>query len=1105
MTVVLMLGSVLAFYESPLVGASDRSAAPMGYTHQEIEKGTKAEWRVCPAGPPDCDYSVIQNAADAAGDGDIIKVATGVYAGVNVRPAPPGYPGPSMITQVVYISKSVTLRGGYDTAFSEPPDPVTNLTTLDAQGQGRVLVIGGAISPTIGGLRITGGDATGLGGGRWSYDAGGGMYSIDATTTFKNNQVVGNIARYGGGLALWYSEAWLNGNTIISNTAGEGGAGLYIAFSGATVEANTISNNTCHWQGGGLWLGWGGTTTISGNIISSNAANGGCGGLLLLDNATTLANNIVTANTAIFGDGGGLCVIGYSDSVLSENTITGNTAEEYGGGLGLFYTNATLINNLVVDNQAGTAGAGLYIARSAPYLLHTTVARNSGGDGSGVYVTDYSGTYSNVTLTNTILLSHTVGIHVTAGNTATLEATLWGNESDSTGGGTILTGTINLWGSPAFVDPDAGDYHIRWASAARDAGVDAGVTMDIDGQRRPLGPGHDIGVDETGTTVMKWSDPDPVTPGAQLTYTLSVANTSDVPFTASITDVLPPQVTPTGVLTWSAQITPGGVWTETVIVTVDLDYLGQLTNVVQVNTEEGSTDVYTHVVAVEEPILGVIATNDSPTVLGDPTTFTATVTAGSNVTYAWDFGDGAFGRGAVVTHTYPGAISYTAIATVSNGVSLLTATTAVTILPACYPVTATMFSWTPLRPMLDDTITFTAIAWAGLGSWFSETVDSTTETGLYSSLALDADDHPHIGYHERVFADYNLKHAWHDGVSWNIETVDSGHATAGASLVLDQAGHPHISYYDGSTIALKYARFDGTSWNTETVDAGGNAEGYTSLALDAAGHPHISYVLNWYLKYAYHDGDTWQIEIIDGLGNPSHGSLALDSYGRPHVSYYSSSALRYAWHDGTDWTTEIVDSGWFVGMYSSLALDGAGRPHISYHDGTNYHLKYAYKDSGAWTIETVDSNGFGTGTDTSLVLDAFDWPHISYLGSGSALKYAWYDGTSWQVETLDQMGGPFTSLFLDEAFRPHTSYQSGDQLRYGRLEHLLPTPPITFTWDFGDGVTGTGEITTHAYTTADRYTVTLVAANDCSQVQVSHTLIVKDLHEIYLPLILRNH
>jgi hypothetical protein len=52
-----------------------------------------------------------------------------------------------------------------------------------------------------------------------------------------------------------------------------------------------------------------------------------------------------------------------------------------------------------------------------------------------------------VAVTNTILVSHTVGIRVTAGNTATLEATLWGsgpwaNDTDWGGAGTVITGTL---------------------------------------------------------------------------------------------------------------------------------------------------------------------------------------------------------------------------------------------------------------------------------------------------------------------------------------------------------------------------------------------------------------------------------------------------------------------------------------------------------------------------------------------------------------------------------------------------------------------------------------------------------------------------------------
>ena len=103
-----------------------------------------------------------------------------------------------------------------------------------------------------------------------------------------------------------------------------------------------------------------------------------------------------------------------------------------------------------------------------------------------------------------------------------------------------------------------------------------------------------VQTDIPGLTVTKQAHPDPVQAGAQLTYTLRVANTGNVTLTATITDLLPAHVTPTGVITWTPVITaPGGVWMETVGVTVEVGYEGPLTNVVRVATEEGATGVYT--------------------------------------------------------------------------------------------------------------------------------------------------------------------------------------------------------------------------------------------------------------------------------------------------------------------------------------------------------------------------------------------------------------------------------------------------------------------------------------------------------------------------------
>jgi hypothetical protein len=80
-----------------------------------------------------------------------------------------------------------------------------------------------------------------------------------------------------------------------------------------------------------------------------------------------------------------------------------------------------------------------------------------------------------------------------------------------------------------------------------------------------------------------------------------------------------------------------------------------------------------------EPITGLTATNNGPTPLGATTTLTATITGGSNVAYAWSFGDGNSGTGATVNHSYATTGTFTAVVTASNPTGLISATTEVII------------------------------------------------------------------------------------------------------------------------------------------------------------------------------------------------------------------------------------------------------------------------------------------------------------------------------------------------------------------------------------------------------------------------------------------
>jgi parallel beta-helix repeat protein len=470
-----------------LLGGSSRSmslAAPVTHT-------------VCPAGPPACDYSSPQAAVDGAAQGDVILVAEGTYRGVSARAVPFNYDFPppgGVVTQVLYVNKAVTIQGGYVVGQWTRADPAAHPAILDAQGMGRVLFIGEWVDPTIEGLGITGGDAAGQRGDReWDgIDAGGGVYVLGGAPALRGNVVYGNQAGRGGGLYVASDHATIERNTILSNTASEKGGGAYLYDSTATVQDNTISDNVATSEGGGLHA-YGGQPTLLRNRVTDNQAPGYYGqggGIYLFGPQATLRGNVVLSNSVSFR-GGGIFISG--DSQLDGDIVRYNQAPN-GAGFYL-YTGSPLFTNVVVaDNQAEEHGSGLYVWSAFPQLLHTTFARNIGGDGTAVYVDSYHTDYCTAILTNTIIVSHTVGVWATEGNAATLDHTLFyslpGGQVGGPGMVTLHTGIV---GAPRFA---MDGYHITPDSAAIDAGLDAGVQRDVDGERRPCGAGADLGADE---------------------------------------------------------------------------------------------------------------------------------------------------------------------------------------------------------------------------------------------------------------------------------------------------------------------------------------------------------------------------------------------------------------------------------------------------------------------------------------------------------------------------------------------------------------------------------------------------------------------------------
>jgi parallel beta-helix repeat protein len=215
-----------------------------------------------------------------------------------------------------------------------------------------VLYVDNNKSPTIEGLRITGGDAAGLGGGPpWAGDIGGGVLLGDGTSaTISDCWVFDNVADSGGGLWARHSEAVLNGNRVFSNTARASGGGLFLELSDDTLSENTVMSNTADDSGGGLYL-MGGAPTLINNVVADNHANGTGSGLAMSEETSLrLLHNTIARNHG--GDSSGVAIVDYfgpsACTVALTNTIVADQSVGInigGSGISTVTVNAILWHN----------------------------------------------------------------------------------------------------------------------------------------------------------------------------------------------------------------------------------------------------------------------------------------------------------------------------------------------------------------------------------------------------------------------------------------------------------------------------------------------------------------------------------------------------------------------------------------------------------------------------------------------------------------------------------------------------------------------------------------------------------------------------------------
>ena len=305
-------------------------------------------------GSADHPYDAIQEALDAASDGDTIIVRDGTYIGTGNR-------------DIDFAGKAAHLR-----SENGPEKCIIDCQgTAVAPHRGFYFDSGEDENSIVDGFTIKNGYApASMPGG---VTRGGGICTFGASPTIRNCIITTCTADNGGGIHVSGGAPLVANNQIKQNTAKASGGGICSTGNAQLViRDNTISQNRAQFggeypwpdpngQGGGGIACFDSTVTIENNTVQSNTipgayANGA--GILVSACTATVTGNTITQNTATGngGNGGGLLCCAESTIIIDGNTITVNTANA-SAGIGCYKSPATIINNTI----SGNTGSGLQV------------------------------------------------------------------------------------------------------------------------------------------------------------------------------------------------------------------------------------------------------------------------------------------------------------------------------------------------------------------------------------------------------------------------------------------------------------------------------------------------------------------------------------------------------------------------------------------------------------------------------------------------------------------------------------------------------------------------------------------------------------------------
>jgi len=285
-------------------------------------------------------YPTLQDALAAAGSGDEIWVAEGVYKpdqGLGITPGDR--------TATFQLENGVAIYGGFPPGGGQWEDrnPTAYETVLSGDLNGDDspnfvnntensyhVVTGSCTNETavLDGFTVTGGNADCSD----PNNRGGGMYINSGTPTLTNCIFSWNSAQWGAGIHNESGSPTLTNCVFKGNSASYRSGGMYNRSSSSPILTNcAFTENSAVDSGGGMGNG-------------SSTAN------------PTLTNCIFAGNSAKFG--GGMSGRGSSSPTLSNCTFYGNSASDSGGGIWSYWSSTwPKLNNCILWNNSDNSGS----------------------------------------------------------------------------------------------------------------------------------------------------------------------------------------------------------------------------------------------------------------------------------------------------------------------------------------------------------------------------------------------------------------------------------------------------------------------------------------------------------------------------------------------------------------------------------------------------------------------------------------------------------------------------------------------------------------------------------------------------------------------------